>query len=389
MFVDEVDITVRAGKGGDGCIAFLHEKYRAMGGPAGGDGGNGGSVVIQAEEGLRTLADFRGRQILVAKPGQPGEGKNRHGKSAKNLLIKVPVGTIVRDRETGEILFDLVKPKQKEILAKGGHGGRGSSHFATSTHQSPRKAEPGTPGESRELTLELRLLADIGLIGLPNVGKSTLIGSVSTMRPKVANYPFTTLRPSVGVIRLGEYVSFTMADIPGLIAMAHEGKGLGIQFLRHIQRTSVLCHLIEIPLYEESLEDRYTVMVEAYRTIRTELYAYDEELAKKPEIVIWTKADTLPDETLAEFKDTYIERFVKETGCPEPVLVISAVRRDGLDELLWLLAKHLGLDPNKIKHDETMLEYVDGEPPEALLASELSMDNRDESDEQDDPGTCG
>jgi GTP-binding protein len=322
--------------------------------------------------------------VLVAKSGQPGEGKNRSGKSAKDLLIKVPVGTVIKDRKTGEVLFDLAKPGQKAIVARGGKGGRGNMRFATPVDRAPRKFEKGEPGEERDLTLELRLLADVGLVGLPNSGKSTLIGAVSTVRPKVASYPFTTLRPSVGVVRLGDFASFTMADIPGLIAMAHEGKGLGHQFLRHIRRTSVICHLVEIPLYEETPEGRLDAMVKAYRTIRGELTAYDNELAAKPEVVLWTKADILPDKTLREFKDTYIERFLRETGCPEPVLVISAIRGDGLSALLGLLAGHLGLELNRLESDGKVPEYIEGEAPEGLNADELSMENLESVEETSD-----
>ncbi|MFH1675765.1 MAG: Obg family GTPase CgtA [bacterium] len=261
MFVDEVEITVRAGKGGDGCMAFLREKYRPMGGPAGGNGGRGGSIIFQAHDGLRTLADFRGRRIISAKPGQPGTGRNCHGRGAKNLIIRVPVGTIIRDRQSGEIIGDLTKHGKKITIVKGGKGGRGNAQFATSTNRAPRKFEKGEPGEERKLLLELRLLADVGLVGLPNAGKSTLIGALSTVRPKVADYPFTTLLPSVGVVRLGEFASFTMADIPGLIAFAHQGKGLGHQFLKHISRTSVICHLIEIPLYSENDRDSLEAMI--------------------------------------------------------------------------------------------------------------------------------
>jgi len=374
MFVDEVDITVRAGRGGDGCVAFLREKYRPLGGPAGGDGGRGGSVVFQTHPGMRTLADFRGRRVLRAKSGQPGEGRNRKGKSAKNLIIKVPVGTIIHDRSTGEVIADLTKPRQRITVANGGKGGRGNARFATPTDRAPRKSEKGRPGESRELTLELRLLADVGLVGLPNAGKSTLIGAVSTVRPKVADYPFTTLRPSVGVVRLGDFVSFTMADIPGLIAMAHEGKGLGHQFLRHIRRTSIICHLVEIPLYAEGSDVRFAAMVEAYRTIRAELEAYDAELARKPEVVCWTKADILPSDDLRDFKRDCLRKFISETGCPEPVMVISAVSGDGMGHLLGRLAKMLELDVKPAETEKSVPEYVDGEPPESLAASELSME---------------
>ncbi len=375
MFVDEVDITVRAGRGGDGCMAFLREKYRPMGGPAGGDGGRGGSIVLQAHPGLRTLADFRGRSVLVAKNGQPGEGKSRKGRSARNLVIEVPVGTIVRDRDTGDILGDLTKPWQKLTVAKGGKGGRGNARFATPTDRAPRKAERGEPGETRELTLELRLLADVGLVGLPNAGKSTLIGAVSTVRPKVADYPFTTLLPSVGVVRLGDFASFTMADIPGLIEFAHRGKGLGHQFLRHISRTSVICHLIEIPLYAEGAEARFAAMVHAYGTIRGELEAYDAELASKPEIVCWTKADILPEDDLDSFDGSYRDRFVKTTGCPGPVIVISSVSGYGISVLLAKLAEMLDIDLRSGRSAEEPQEYIDGEPPEGLPASELSMEN--------------
>jgi GTP-binding protein len=383
MFVDEVDITVRAGKGGDGCVAFLREKYRPLGGPAGGNGGRGGSVVFQAHPGMRTLADFRGRRILVAKNGQPGEGRNRNGKSAKNLLVKVPVGTIIRNRRTGEVLGDLTKKRQKIEIVSGGKGGRGNASFATPTNRAPRKAERGEPGGKLDLTLELRLLADVGLVGLPNAGKSTLIGVVSTVRPKVADYPFTTLKPSVGVVSLGDFASFTMADIPGLIELAHEGKGLGHQFLRHVKRTSVLCHLVEIPLYHDGPEDRYDKMVIAYRTIRAELTEYDAGLAGKPELVCWTKADTLPGRELDDFRSGYVDRFIAETECPEPVHVISAVRGDGIGHLLGRLAEMLKLDLSGVRQDEVVPEYIDGDPPEGLSASELSMESLEEVEDEE------
>jgi GTP-binding protein len=330
---------------------------------------------------MRTLADFRGWRVLAAKSGQPGMGKNHNGKSAKNLVVQVPVGTIIKDRETGELIADLTRPRQKAVVAKGGKGGRGNARFATSTDRAPRRFERGEKGETKAITLELRLLADVGLVGLPNAGKSTLIGAVSTARPKVADYPFTTLSPSVGVVRLGDFVSFTMADIPGLIEMAHKGKGLGHQFLRHIRRTSLICHLVEIPLYSDGMTERVEAMAGGYRTVRDELAAYDDELAGKPEVVCLTKADILPDDQLGELRSHWAEEFVRKTGCDCPVFVISAVRGDGLSALLGCLAERLGLDLSGRSWGEEP-EYVDGEAPEGLAASELSMGRLDEHDEE-------
>ena len=332
---------------------------------------------------MRTLADFRGKRVLVAKNGQPGEGKNRNGKSAKNLVIDVPIGTIIRDSESGAILGDLTKPKQRLIIAKGGKGGRGNAKFATPTNRAPRKFEKGEPGEERRLILELRLLADVGLVGLPNAGKSTLISAVSTVKPKVADYPFTTLLPSVGVVRLGDFASFTMADIPGLIEFAHQGKGLGHQFLRHIRRTSVICHLVEFPMYKNSNDERIESMIEAYRTVRNELEAYDSKLAKKPELVLFTKSDILGEDDLSDIKERCIERFISETGCPEPVIVISAVRGDGIGNVLRSLKEMLKLDMSGEWAEEKIPEYIDGEPPEALKAGELSMEHLDGLEEED------
>jgi len=387
MFIDEVDITVRAGRGGDGCMAFLREKYRPMGGPAGGNGGRGSSIIFQAHAGMRTLVDFTSRRIIVGKNGQPGTGRSRHGKSMKNMTVKVPIGTIIRDRKTGLIIGDLTKHRQKITIAKGGAGGRGNASFATSIDRSPRKFEKGHPGEDLELTLELRLLADVGLVGLPNAGKSTLIGAVSTVKPKVANYEFTTLRPSVGVVRLGDFASFTMADIPGLIELAHEGKGLGHQFLRHIKRTEIICHLVEIPLYPEDIDEKFEKMVEGYRIIRGELEAYDDDLAGKREIVCWTKADILPDEQLDEFKDRFLPEFIKITKCPEPVFIISAVRGDSTGALLGKLSEMLELDimgGAGGAGEPEELELIDGEPPEHFSMSELSMERLDEEEENPD-----
>ena len=379
MFIDEVDIIVKAGKGGDGCMAFLREKYRPMGGPAGGDGGRGGSVVFQAHGGLRTLADFRGKKIIQAKNGAPGEGKNKFGKSAKNLLIRVPVGTIIRNIDTDEIIGDLTRNKQKVTVAEGGRGGRGNQHFATPTHRAPRKIEKGTPGEEKNIRLELRLLADVGLVGKPNAGKSTMIGAVSTVKPKVANYEFTTLMPSVGVVSTGEYSSFTMADIPGLIEFAHMGKGLGHQFLRHIQRTEIICHLVEIPMYPEPMDEKLQAMIDAYRVIRNELEQYSVKIADKPEIVCITKIDLLDDEKLSRFREEDLPDFIRKTNCPGPVHLISSVTHTGLDQVIFKLADMLKESEVEEIEPDRVPEYVDGEPPAEYSLRELSMENLDDA----------
>src|SRR5581483_8728659 len=245
-FVDEVRLHVKAGDGGRGCVAFLREKYRPRGGPAGGNGGDGGNVILRVNSQLSTLVDLTAQKRLRAESGEHGRGKDQHGKKGPDLVIRVPQGTLVKDGETGELLADLNTPEAEVVAAKGGKGGKGNAFFATSTNRAPRFAQPGIPGEERTLLLELRLLADVGLVGFPNAGKSTLISAVSAARPRVADYPFTTLTPNLGVVRYNEEQSFVMADVPGLIEGAHEGHGLGIRFLRHLSRTSVLVHLLDI-----------------------------------------------------------------------------------------------------------------------------------------------
>lgn len=325
MFVDQARISVQAGKGGNGVCSFRREKFVPRGGPDGGDGGNGGAVVLQASHRLTTLLDLRYQQHYEAKPGDPGQGSNKHGKTAEDVVVLVPVGTVVVDDESGETLGDLTEDGQSLVVARGGRGGRGNSHFATSTNQTPTRCEPGRPGESRSLRLELKLLADVGLIGFPNAGKSTLIAAISAARPKIADYPFTTLIPNLGVVRVDHEQSFVVADIPGLIEGAHEGKGLGQQFLRHIERTSYLLHLIDIS--EWGTDDP----VATFEILRQELTAYDPTLKKRPFAVVATKVD---------LQDDGSRRAVLQRYCQKRRLrffAISAATREGLDELVRFL----------------------------------------------------
>ena len=285
MFVDEVEIQVKAGDGGRGCVSFRREKYVPRGGPNGGDGGRGGSVIIEADENLGTLLDFRYRRHYTAPRGGHGEGSDRHGASGEDRVLRVPVGTTVRDRETGLVLGDLTHHGERLDVARGGRGGRGNARFATSTHQAPRRADPGEPGEEHALRLELRLLADVGVVGFPNAGKSTLVSRLSAARPKIADYPFTTLVPALGLVRLDEERSFVIADVPGLIPGAAEGKGLGLRFLRHLERTRFLVHLLDL----DPATGRDPV--DDWRTIQAELETYSPELAARPQLIAANKTD--------------------------------------------------------------------------------------------------
>ena len=285
MFVDEVEIQVKAGDGGRGCVSFRREKYVPRGGPNGGDGGRGGSVIIEADENLGTLLDFRYRRHYTAPRGGHGEGSDRHGASGEDRVLRVPVGTTVRDRETGLVLGDLTHHGERLDIARGGRGGRGNARFATSTHQAPRRADPGEAGEERALRLELRLLADVGVVGFPNAGKSTLVSRLSAARPKIADYPFTTLVPALGLVRLDEERSFVIADVPGLIPGAAEGKGLGLRFLRHLERTRFLVHLLDL----DPTTGRDPV--DDWRTIQAELETYSPELAARPQLIAANKTD--------------------------------------------------------------------------------------------------
>jgi GTP-binding protein len=321
MFIDEAKIHVAGGHGGRGCVAFRREKFVPRGGPSGGDGGHGGSVYVESTEHLNTLIKFRYNREFEAGRGGHGEGSNRHGKDGDDLTILVPVGTILYDGSTGEKVQDFTAPGQRFRAAAGGRGGRGNARFATSTHQAPRKAEPGEEGEEHALKLELRLLADVGLVGFPNVGKSTLISRLSAARPKIADYPFTTLEPCLGVVALDSDRSFVMADIPGLIAGAHEGKGLGTRFLRHVERTRLLLHLLDVA--EQSGRDP----VEDYGIIMKELDSFSPTVAGKPVLLVASRVDAAGegDRLLA------LREFCRKSG--QPLYEISCVTGEGLEEL--------------------------------------------------------
>jgi GTP-binding protein len=314
-FLDEATIRVTAGTGGSGQVAFRREVFVPRGGPSGGDGGRGGSVYVRADPQLATLLDYQYKTHWQADRGQHGMGANKTGKSAEDLYLPVPPGTELRDADTGEVLGEVLGPGETLLVAKGGRGGRGNARFATSTHQSPREWEPGEEGQDRRITLVLKLIADVGLLGQPNAGKSTLLASVSAARPKIADYPFTTLVPNLGVVSLSEARTFVMADIPGIIEGAHAGKGLGDRFLRHVERTRVLAYLI--PLDDEHPQATYDLL-------RREASAYSPLLARKPHIVVFTKLDLVPDGTP-----------LPSLAAPDAraVLAISAVARRGLDAL--------------------------------------------------------
>lgn len=329
QFIDFATIHVKAGDGGNGCVSFRREKYVPKGGPNGGDGGNGGNIVIRADRQLNTLLDFRYQTHYEGERGRHGQGSNKTGKSGSDQILKVPCGTIVRDGKTGELIADLIDHGDEIIVARGGRGGRGNAQFATSTDQAPRHAEPGQRGERRSIELELKLLADVGLVGFPNVGKSTLISKISAARPKIADYAFTTLTPNLGIVRYKNYKSFVVADMPGLIEGAHEGKGLGIQFLRHIERTRVLVFLVEC-LRPDILND--------YRVLFEELGSFNERVVKKQRILAVTKMDLADEGLRKELKK------LKPPG-KIPTHLVSAVSGEGiprlLDEMWKALVKQL------------------------------------------------
>ena len=329
MFVDEAQITVRAGRGGDGICSFRREMFVPRGGPDGGDGGHGGNVVLSASHRLTTLLDLRYQKHYEAEDGRPGGGSNCTGRTGKDILITLPVGTVVYDDATGDILADLVTEGDPVVIAQGGRGGRGNSNFATSTNRTPTRCTPGTAGEERTLRLELKLLADVGLVGFPNAGKSTLIAAISSARPKIADYPFTTLTPNLGVVRWGSDRSFVVADIPGLIEGAHDGKGLGFQFLRHIERTAFLLHLIDV---SEWAPDE---PIASFEVMRQELAAYDEGLNGRPFAVVATKIDIAGAcDRLAQLQ-AYCNRH--DYAC----FPVSSATRAGLDDLISFVGKRV------------------------------------------------
>lgn len=322
MFVDVAKIFLKAGDGGNGSVSFRREKYVPLGGPDGGDGGDGGDIVFVVDSGMRTLLDFKYKKKHVANRGENGGGSNMYGRAGEDLIIKVPAGTVVKDPESNKIIADLTEIGQKAVIAKGGRGGRGNSKFATPTRQAPEFAEPGMPGEERWVTLELKLIADIGLIGFPNVGKSTILSMVTGAKPKIANYHFTTITPNLGVVDIPGIKSFVLADIPGLIEGAHEGVGLGVEFLRHVERTRLLIHVIDV----SGIEGRDPI--EDYNKINEELKLYNEKLSKKPQIVAANKTDiTGADENFEKLKSEMDKRNVK-------IFKISAATNKGLRELM-------------------------------------------------------
>lgn len=341
MFVDEVLLRVEAGNGGDGCTAFRREKYISMGGPYGGNGGHGADIIFKVDEGLHTLLDLRYQKTIKAPKGENGRGKNQHGKGASPLIVKVPLGTVVTDMDTGLIIADLSHKNQEEIIAKGGRGGRGNTAFKTQTNTAPDYSENGEEGERRNLKVEVKMLADVGLVGLPSVGKSTIISCVSASKPKIAAYHFTTLTPNLGVVGASEGRSFVMADLPGLIEGASEGEGLGDKFLRHIERTRVIAHVIDMSGFEgRNPYDDYVL-------INKELEAFNKKLMEKPMIVIANKMDV-------EGAKENLEEFKKKVDCE--IFEVSAVSKTGLDAVVNRLADILDTIPNNPLYDDSQIE---------------------------------
>lgn len=331
-FVDEASIDVAAGDGGNGCVSFRHEKFKEFGGPNGGDGGRGGHVYALADPNLNTLVDFRYTRRFEAKRGEHGMGSDMFGAAGDDITLKMPVGTIISDAETGEVLHELLTPGEKVLLAKGGDGGFGNLRFKSAVNRAPRQKTPGWPGERRSLKLELKVLADVGLLGMPNAGKSTLIAAVSNARPKIADYPFTTLHPNLGVVRVGPEQSFVIADIPGLIEGASEGAGLGHQFLRHLQRTRLLLHIVDLAPFDPDVDP-----VAQAKAIAAELKKYDPKLYAKPRWLVLNKLDMVP----AEERAARVKDFVKRMRWKGPVFEISALTREGCEPLMQAIYQHV------------------------------------------------
>jgi GTP-binding protein len=331
-FVDEATIDIAAGNGGAGCMSFRREKFIPFGGPNGGDGGRGGSVFAVADRNLNTLIDYRYARRHEARNGEPGRGSDQFGAAADDIVLRMPVGTIVKDLETDQVIAELLVPGEPVLLAKGGDGGFGNMHFKTSTNRAPRQKTPGWPGEQKKLKLELRVLADVGLLGMPNAGKSTLIAAISNARPKIADYPFTTLHPNLGVVRAGPDRSFVVADIPGLIEGASEGAGLGHQFLRHLQRTRLLLHMVDVAPFDDAVDP-----VAQAKAIVKELRKYDEALYEKPRWLVLNKLDMVP----AEEREARVKDFVKRLRWKGPVFQVSALTREGLEPMVQGIYEHV------------------------------------------------
>ncbi len=348
MFCDQAKVTLIAGKGGNGCVSFRREKFIPYGGPDGGDGGKGGDVTLLADENITTLSDYRTKKRFKANDGEGGKGKNQHGKNADGIILKVPVGTLVMNPDTNEIFEDLNQHGKKYTIVKGGKGGKGNARFASSTFQAPRFAEIGEPGEEIEVILELKLIADVGIIGLPSAGKSTLISHISNAKPKIADYPFTTLIPNLGIVHVGKVTksniddSFVIADIPGLIEGAHQGKGLGDEFLKHIARTKLLIHIIDVNEKD---------IVSAYRTINDELKKYDKQVSKKPQIVAVNKIDTIDDEFI-ELLLKHLKNKIRKAK----IYAVSAVTGEGIPKLIHAVYKDLKKIRKQEKSEKSVIQ---------------------------------
>jgi GTP-binding protein len=370
-FVDEATIEVAAGDGGNGCISFRREKFIPFGGPNGGNGGRGGHVYVEADRNINTLIDYRYARKHFARNGEQGRGSDQFGAAGEDIVLRMPVGTIIRDFETGEVLMELLEHGEKRLLVKGGDGGFGNLHFKTATNRAPRKKTPGWPGEAYKLKMELRVLADVGLLGMPNAGKSTLITAISNARPKIADYPFTTLHPNLGVVRVGPEKSFVVADIPGLIEGASEGAGLGHLFLRHLQRTRVLLHVIDLAPFDEGVDP-----VKQAKAIVNELKIYDQALYDKPRWLVLNKLDMIP----AEERVAKVVNFVKRYGWKGPVYQISALTREGCEHLVQAIYQHVASmqehhEEADIRFDEADGELIEAEvqPQKAAKASKREM----------------
>jgi GTP-binding protein len=353
-FVDEAYIDIAAGDGGNGCVSFRHEKYKEFGGPNGGDGGRGGHVFAVADPNLNTLVDFRFSRRHEAKRGQHGMGSDMFGAMGDDVTLKMPVGTIITDAETGEVLYELLQPGEVLMIAKGGDGGFGNMRFKSAINRAPRQKTPGWPGEKKELKLELKVLADVGLLGMPNAGKSTLIAAISNARPKIADYPFTTLHPNLGVVRVGPEQSFVVADVPGLIEGASDGAGLGHLFLRHLQRTRLLLHMIDFAPFDETVDP-----VAQAKAIVGELKKYDKALYDKPRWLVLNKLDMVP----VEEREARVKDFIKRLKYKGPVFEISALTREGCETLIKTIFQHI--KAQQIQEQEPV--YIDPrfveEPP--------------------------